>query len=547
MASTYSIKQPDMSRRTDLAGRTVSSNGMNVTYDSNGYAVSAINYNHPVFAGTDRGVAAPSVDRYNDTGGVRGGYGGSSYDQQYMSTRDLQNAAFVRQQAQNGLMSWADANAAVEGIRARYGYAGGGNGAGYTKLGTIAFDPDDVTTQPLSQYFGGQPATVRQTVNYGLGGNAGYSYGQPVYTNRHQNEIDALSQAILSRDPFSYDLDSDPLYGYYESAYQRNGEKAMKNTLGQVAARTGGMASSWAGTQAQQSYNDYVAGLNDIVPELYQLAYNMYRDDADYQRENLSMLQSLEQGDYNRFLNALSQWNADRDYDYNAYRDAIADSRYANEIAYARSRDALSDSRYDDETAYSRLMAAAQLGASYGDYGGLGSLGITPNLANVANYTAAGSAAVQNSNRSGTSKSTSTSGGSDGGTTWQDVEDYVAIGGDAEDFIKANYKALGYSSQSAAVSAWKVVQTQNGAGKQIETPTNTPSASNGGYGTSFTNIWKNVRNMYDGTTTKTKSMTAAQREAAISEYLDRFDETQLTDAGLAYIMKSINLGGYREG
>ena len=39
--TVYYPAQPDMSRNQDLAGQTVSSNGYNVTYDSNGYATSA--------------------------------------------------------------------------------------------------------------------------------------------------------------------------------------------------------------------------------------------------------------------------------------------------------------------------------------------------------------------------------------------------------------------------------------------------------------------------------------------------------------------------
>ena len=42
--------------------------------------------------------------------------------------------------------------------------------------------------------------------------------------------------------------------------------------LGQVAARTGGLASSYAGSAAQQTYDGYMSALADKVPELRQLA-----------------------------------------------------------------------------------------------------------------------------------------------------------------------------------------------------------------------------------------------------------------------------------
>ena len=236
-------------------------------------------------------------------------------------------------------------------------------------------------------------------------------------------------------------MNNDPLYGYYENAYERNGQRAMKDTLGQVAARTGGMASSWAGSQAQQSYNDYMAGLNDIVPELYQLAYSMWQDDEDYQRKNLEMLQSLEQGDYNKFLNELGQWNTDRSFDYGVYRDQISDQRYADETAYNRS-----------QNAFSNLMALAQLGGSYGDYSGLGNLGITPNLQNIADYTAAGSASLLRNSSGGGSGSSRTSGsttdsdGEDEANKWADVEAYAEIG-DPEQLAKAHARTAAEASR----------------------------------------------------------------------------------------------------
>ena len=67
-----------------LAGKTVSSRGMNVTYDEDGYAVSAVNYSHKIFANTEKSIAAPSIDTVLSSA-ERSGYGGSVYDQQYFS------------------------------------------------------------------------------------------------------------------------------------------------------------------------------------------------------------------------------------------------------------------------------------------------------------------------------------------------------------------------------------------------------------------------------------------------------------------------------
>lgn len=78
---------------------------------------------------------------------------------------------------------------------------------------------------------------------------------------------------------FTYDKDTDPLYKQYADSYTRSGQRAMNDVMGQLAARTGGMASSYAGAMAQQTYDQYMADLANKVPELQQLAYSMYMDD----------------------------------------------------------------------------------------------------------------------------------------------------------------------------------------------------------------------------------------------------------------------------
>lgn len=383
----------------------------------------------------------------DSSGAYSGSYSGGAYqsagDYYDAGLNDVDRAAVQNLQSQ--WWSTTDTaerdrlHAAAEWIRnnSETPYSGGADGTEFI---------------PLSKE---QKQTVRDLI--GDGGSAWTYGGQPTYNNAYADDIALLTKALLTRDPFSYDLNNDPLYGYYSDAYERNGQRAMKDTLGQVAARTGGMASSWAGSQAQQSYNDYMAGLNDIVPELYQLAYSMWQDDEDYQRKNLEMLQSLEQGDYNKFLNQLSQWNTDRSFDYGVYRDQVSDQRYADETAYNRS-----------QNDFSNLMALAQLGGSYGDYSGLGRLGITPNLQNLADYTAAGSAAVQSKAQNSNTGSSTRTTTSTSDSKWADVEAYAEIG-DAEDYIRANYKALGYSSVNAALSAWKVYQTKKGAASGTST------------------------------------------------------------------------------
>ena len=151
------MAKPDMSRNKDLAGKTVSKGGYNISYNENGYATSAIK------TGSKTGkAAAPSADTVSGGGSDRGSYGGSVYDQEHFSDDELRSAAEVRAAAAAGKTTWADAHDYVERIRSNYGYSGDSDGSRYI---------------PLEMGGGGR----------GNGGG-GFSYeAAPTYTSRYQN------------------------------------------------------------------------------------------------------------------------------------------------------------------------------------------------------------------------------------------------------------------------------------------------------------------------------------------------------------------------
>lgn len=148
--------------------------------------------------------------------------------------------------------------------------------------------------------------------------NEQFSYDP--YTNKYERNINDLVDQITNRQ-FSYDYKNDPLYQQLEQSYTRSGQRAMQDTLGQMAARTGGLASSYAGSAAQGAYNNYMAGLADKIPELQQLAYSMYRDQGNDLRNNLAMYQGLEGTDYDRWKNGYSMASNEYDRRYNQFSD----------------------------------------------------------------------------------------------------------------------------------------------------------------------------------------------------------------------------------
>lgn len=72
---------------------------------------------------------------------------------------------------------------------------------------------------------------------------------------------------------FYYDYENDPVWQAYKKEYLREGDRAPAQTLGQTAAMTGGIPSSYAQTAAQQANNYYAGKLADKIPELYSDAF----------------------------------------------------------------------------------------------------------------------------------------------------------------------------------------------------------------------------------------------------------------------------------
>lgn len=167
------------------------------------------------------------------------------------------------------------------------------------------------------------------------------------YSSAWQQQLDAAMDKILNREPFQYDLNGDALYQRYKDQAVQSGRMAMLDTLGRSAALTGGYASSYAQTAGQQSYQQYLQGLWDKVPELYAAAREGYDRQVQQDLDRYNTLQSRENQDYSRYQDSLSNWqkeaerlwdryDQERSFDYDAFRNLIADQQWQEEFLEAQ-------------------------------------------------------------------------------------------------------------------------------------------------------------------------------------------------------------------
>lgn len=146
---------------------------------------------------------------------------------------------------------------------------------------------------------------------------------KPTYTSKWQTQLDDTINRILNREKFSYDLNGDTLYQQYKNKYIQQGKLAMQDTMGQAQAMTGGYGNSYAHSVGQQAYNAQLENLNDIVPELYQLAYDKHNQGTQDLYNQASILMTEDGRDYSKYRDEVDDYITDRTWDYNlAQNDA---------------------------------------------------------------------------------------------------------------------------------------------------------------------------------------------------------------------------------
>lgn len=174
------------------------------------------------------------------------------------------------------------------------------------------------------------------------------------YSGKYTRQAEALLGQIISRKPFSYDANSDPLYQIYRDRYIMGGQRAMENAMGQAAQLTGGYGNTYAQTVGQQQYQQYMEGLNDKVPELAQQAYTRYQGEGDRLRQSYQLLQSADDAAYGRWADSYNRWNNETQQAQSAY-----------ESAYDRDYSRYNDQRnYDQQQSHSARQYAYQTAMS---------------------------------------------------------------------------------------------------------------------------------------------------------------------------------------
>lgn len=139
------------------------------------------------------------------------------------------------------------------------------------------------------------------------------------YKSQYESQIKDLYDKISNKPAFdfNYNAADDALYNQYLDRYVQLGKQAMRDTMGQAAALTGGYGNSYGQGVAQQAYDRYIQGANDKLGEMadraYSIQYQQYQDENDALEKQYGMLNDLEAMDYAKYMDRVAAqgdaWN----------------------------------------------------------------------------------------------------------------------------------------------------------------------------------------------------------------------------------------------
>ena len=267
----------------------------------------------------------------------------------------------------------------------KYLQSGSQGNTGSQQAGNNVANGNNVTITPVSSSSSGSPAA-----NYLTGyryqkytpSNKVTDYADKLadlednkpgdYVSKYDGTIDNLIDSILNREQFDpnsvYDTD---LYKNYREQYMQQGNKAMRDTIGNISGMTGGYGSTYATAAGQQAYDNYLSQLGDKTLDIYDRVYQQYLNEGQELYNQLGMVNNQDSIDYGRYRDTVSDYYNDLNYYAGRYDSSYAQDfgeyqynqdamRWAEEYAYQKTQDALAQQNWQTQFDYQKEQDALQ-------------------------------------------------------------------------------------------------------------------------------------------------------------------------------------------
>lgn len=127
------------------------------------------------------------------------------------------------------------------------------------------------------------------------------------FKGTYSEQIDKAVSDYLGRDKFNFNPNNSSTYQQIRNQYLGDGKRAMEDTLASGALLSGGYNNSAAQVAGQQVYNDYAKRVTDSIPTLENQEYERYLNDINQKLADIDLLKGLDDSEYNKYLDEINQ------------------------------------------------------------------------------------------------------------------------------------------------------------------------------------------------------------------------------------------------
>ena len=151
------------------------------------------------------------------------------------------------------------------------------------------------------------------------------------YSNPYSGRLERMQSDIIGREPFEYDYRDDVQYQAIKGLKQREAQKAYDDGYATLSRQFEGDIPVNMINKLQNTKSDIEEQADSYIPQLRQLARQMYMNEGNEMRQDYAMMQDTADEDYSR-------WLAERDMKIsgleNSYGRAWNEKTYADDIEY---------------------------------------------------------------------------------------------------------------------------------------------------------------------------------------------------------------------
>lgn len=176
------------------------------------------------------------------------------------------------------------------------------------------------------------------------------------FSSDYTAKADEALNNYINRGDFKYNPATDTGYQAARKQYTTGGKQAMKDTLGTATELTGGYDNSYAQAAAQQTYNQYMSELANLMPQHEQQAYSRWQNQGQQMLDYYTLFNAKANEDYSKHRDAMTDYNNETTALYNAYNNAYTNeyNNYWADVNQANLDRTYDRSVYESDRKYER-------------------------------------------------------------------------------------------------------------------------------------------------------------------------------------------------